>query len=55
VFFKCFQAFSDMLQAYISNVSVVLDVCFKCIDVAKVDRDIAHVVMAIHVCFKCMF
>jgi hypothetical protein len=25
------------------------------IDVAKVDRDVAHVVMAIHVCFKCMF
>jgi hypothetical protein len=24
------------------------------IDVAKVDRDVAHVVMAIHVCFKCM-
>jgi hypothetical protein len=25
------------------------------IDVAKVDRDVVHVVMAIHVCFKCMF
>ena len=25
------------------------------IDVAKVDRDVAHVGMAIHVCFKCMF
>jgi hypothetical protein len=25
------------------------------IDVAKVDRDVAHVVMAIYVCFKCMF
>ena len=24
------------------------------INVAKVDRDIAHVVMVIHVCFKCM-
>jgi len=24
------------------------------IDVAKVDQDVAHVVMAIHVCFKCM-
>ena len=23
--------------------------------VAKVDWDVAHVVMAIHVCFKCMF
>jgi hypothetical protein len=26
-----------------------------CIDVAKVDRDVAHVVMATHICFKCMF
>jgi hypothetical protein len=25
------------------------------IDVAKVDRDVVHVVMAIHVCFKLMF
>ena len=25
------------------------------IDIAKVDRDVAHFVMAIHVCFKCMF
>jgi hypothetical protein len=25
------------------------------IDVATVDRDVAHVAMAIHVCFKCMF
>jgi hypothetical protein len=25
------------------------------IDVAKVDRDVAHVVMPIYVCFKCMF
>ena len=25
------------------------------IDVAKVDQDVAYVVMAIHVCFKCMF
>ena len=25
------------------------------IDVAKVDRDVAHVVMAIHVYFRCMF
>ena len=24
-------------------------------DIAKVYRDVAHVVMAIHVCFKCMF
>ena len=25
------------------------------VDVAKVDLDVAHVVMAMHVCFKCMF
>jgi hypothetical protein len=25
------------------------------IDVAKVDRDVAHIPMVIHVCFKCMF
>ena len=25
------------------------------IDVVKVDRDVAHVVMNIHVCFKCIF
>jgi hypothetical protein len=25
------------------------------IDVAEVDWDVTHVVMAIHVCFKCMF
>ena len=25
------------------------------IDVAIVDRDVAHVAMAIHICFKCMF
>jgi hypothetical protein len=28
--FQVFQAFSDMLQAYVSSVSVVTDVCFKC-------------------------
>ena len=39
----------------------VASVCFRGvlqvfhIDVAKVDRDVAHVAMAIHVCFKCMF
>jgi hypothetical protein len=25
------------------------------IDVAKVDRDVVHVLMTIDVCFKCMF
>ena len=42
VCFKCFNCFQGMLQVLY-------------IDVAKVDRDIAHFVMAIHVCFKCMF
>jgi hypothetical protein len=41
----------------------VANVSFKCfigtlqvfhVDVAKVDRDVAHVAMAIHVCFKYM-
>jgi hypothetical protein len=38
---KCFRCFIDMLQVLY-------------IDVVKVDRDVAQVVMAIHVCFKCM-
>ena len=42
VCFKCFRCFTGMLQVFY-------------IDVAKVDRDVAHVPMAIHVCFKCMF
>jgi hypothetical protein len=25
------------------------------VDVAKVDLDVAHVVMTIYICFKCMF
>jgi hypothetical protein len=25
------------------------------IDVAKLDRDVAHVVVTIHICFKCIF
>jgi hypothetical protein len=41
VCFKCLRCFRGMLQVLY-------------IDVAKVDRDIAHVLMAIHVCFKCM-
>ena len=38
---KCFRSLRCMLQALH-------------IDVAKVDQDAAHVVMAIHVCFKCI-
>ena len=44
--FKCFagvfKCFRDMLQVLY-------------IDVAKVDRYVAHIVMAILICFKCMF
>jgi hypothetical protein len=41
--FKCFQVF----QTYVANVSTVLDVCCKCfyLDVVKIDREVAHVVM----------
>jgi hypothetical protein len=35
-----------MFQRYVASV---------CIDVAKVDRDVAHVAMTIYVYFKCMF
>ena len=38
---KCFRSLRGMLQALH-------------IDVAKVDQDVAHVVIAIHVCFKCI-
>jgi hypothetical protein len=45
-----------MLQEYVSSVLGVpegmLQVLY--IDVAKVHRDVAHIVMAIHVCFKYM-
>jgi hypothetical protein len=46
-----------MLQACVSSVSVVSYVSFKCfyMNVAKVDLNVAHVVMAIHICFKCMY
>jgi hypothetical protein len=40
----------DMLQAYVSSVSVVLDVCFKCVDV-----DVAYVATVAHVCCKRLF
>jgi hypothetical protein len=37
-----------------SSVSYISEVCCKCVymDVAKVDRNVAHVAMAIHVCCK---
>jgi hypothetical protein len=48
-----------MLQTYVSSVSGVPDVCFKCvhIDASKVDLGVLYVTMAtLHVsrvCFKC--
>jgi hypothetical protein len=39
VYFKCFKSFIGMLQVLY-------------IDVANIDRDVAHVIMAIHVCFN---
>jgi hypothetical protein len=45
-----------LLQAYVSSVSDVLEICCKFfMDVAKVDWDVAYDVMTIHVCCKCMF
>jgi hypothetical protein len=42
-----FLAFSDMLQAYVSSVTVVSDVCFKYFHL-----DVAYVAMAIHACVQ---
>jgi hypothetical protein len=46
-----------MLQAYVSSVSDVSEICFKCFhtDVTKVDQDIAYVAMVVHVYCKRMF
>ena len=46
-----------MLQAYVSSVSDVFIWMLHAfhLDVAKVDRDVAHVVMVILVCCNCMF
>ena len=56
-FSNFFQVFSQVFQTLVSSVSSVffciLQVLY--IDVAKVDRDVAHIVMVIHVCFKCIF
>jgi hypothetical protein len=40
--FKCFRCFSGMLQVFHA-------------DVAKVDRDVAHVAIVVHVCCKLLF
>jgi hypothetical protein len=40
--FKCFRCFIGMLQLF-------------CMDVAKVDRDVAYVAIVVHVCCKFMF
>jgi hypothetical protein len=39
-----------MLQAYVSSVLDILEVCSECVrmDVAKVDRDVAYVTMVVH-------
>jgi hypothetical protein len=39
-----------MLQAYVSTILDVSEICFKCVYL-----DIAYVVMPIHVCFSQMF
>jgi glycerol-3-phosphate acyltransferase PlsY len=46
-----------MLQAYVSSVLDILEVCSECVrmDVAKVDRDVAYVTMVVHVCCKHLF
>jgi hypothetical protein len=36
VYFNCFRCFKSMLQVL-------------CIDIVKVDQDVAHVIMAIHI------
>jgi hypothetical protein len=43
----------NMLQKCVLSGSGILKVFY--IDVAKVDRDVTHIVMDIHVCFKYMF
>jgi hypothetical protein len=40
----------SMLQAYVSSVSDVLDICFKCVYL-----DVAYVVVALPACSKYMF
>jgi hypothetical protein len=44
----CFKCFRGMLQVFHIGVAKVYW------DVAKVDRNVAHVAMAMHVCFKCI-
>jgi hypothetical protein len=57
---------SDFISSLSISQSWRAQVCFKClyfrdvlqvfhIDVAKVDRDVAHVAMNIHLCFKYRF
>ena len=45
-----------MLQAYVSSISDVSSGMLHAfhLDVAKVDRNVAHVAMAIHVCCECI-
>jgi hypothetical protein len=49
----CFICCNDnihVFQVYVQNVSVILDVCFKCFRL-----DVAYVAMAAHACFKYLF
>ena len=46
----CFNDIICMLQAYVSSVSAILDVCFKCVYL-----DVAYVAIALLACFKRMF
>jgi hypothetical protein len=49
-----FQAFSDMLQVYVSIVLIVSDVCFP-YGCCKVDRDVTYVAVVARVCCKRLF
>jgi hypothetical protein len=48
--------FSNMLQGYVSNFSVVSDVCFKCfIRILQKKSGYCIVVIVVHVCCKRLF
>jgi hypothetical protein len=54
--------FRRMFQVFHLDIFISISICcITCmfrvfhLDVAKVDLDIAYIVMAIHTCFKCIF
>jgi hypothetical protein len=55
--FETAAGLASMLQAPVSSISNISEVCCKCFhtDVAKVDQDVAHVAMVVHVCCKLLF